>query len=126
MRCGSNRLPPTHPPVHPPLLACLWEISVPASAETAERRNGQVSFVFWHCAVGWDREFESAFLQRGVRNELLIDAVPFAGSMSALGQQEQFPPRWLSGEEGQKAEARLRCRRRCGRRRYLVIEVRPM
>src|SRR5437588_9768012 len=66
MRCGSNRLPPTHPPVHPPLLACLWEISVPASAETAERRNGQVSFVFWHCAVGWDREFESAFLQRGV------------------------------------------------------------
>src|SRR5438270_7301042 len=33
-----------HPPVHPPLLACLWEISVPASAETAERRNGQVSF----------------------------------------------------------------------------------
>src|SRR5947209_7384268 len=66
MRCGSNRLPPTHPPVHPPLLACLWEISVPASAETAERRNGQVSFVFWHCAVGWDREFESAFLQRRV------------------------------------------------------------
>jgi hypothetical protein len=64
MRCGSNRLPPTHPPVHPPLLARLWEISVPASAETAERRNGQVSFVFWHCAVGWDREFESAFLQR--------------------------------------------------------------
>src|SRR5207248_2354134 len=66
MRCGSNRLPPTHPPVHPPLLACLWEISVPASAETAERRNGQVSFVFWHCAVGCDREFESAFLQERV------------------------------------------------------------
>jgi hypothetical protein len=30
----------------------------------------------------WDREFESPFLQRGVRNELLIDAAPFAGSAS--------------------------------------------
>jgi hypothetical protein len=30
----------------------------------------------------WDREFESGFLQRGVRNELLIDAAPFAGSAS--------------------------------------------
>jgi hypothetical protein len=42
---------------------------VPASAETAERRNGQVSFVFWLCAVGWDREFESAFLHQRVINE---------------------------------------------------------
>ena len=25
----------------------------------------------------WDQRFESAFLQRGVRNELLIDAAPF-------------------------------------------------
>jgi hypothetical protein len=30
----------------------------------------------------WDHEFESAFLQRGVRNELLIDAAPFTGSAS--------------------------------------------
>jgi hypothetical protein len=30
----------------------------------------------------WDQRFESGFLQRGVRNELLIDAAPFAGSAS--------------------------------------------
>jgi hypothetical protein len=27
----------------------------------------------------WDRQFESTSLQRGVRNELLIDAAPFCG-----------------------------------------------
>jgi hypothetical protein len=31
---------------------------------------------------GWDRGFESPLLQRRVRNELLIDATPFAGSAS--------------------------------------------
>jgi hypothetical protein len=30
-------------------------------------------------ARGWDPEFESALLQRGVRNELLIDAAPLRG-----------------------------------------------
>jgi len=30
----------------------------------------------------WDQRFESGLLQRGVRNELLIDAAPFAGSAS--------------------------------------------
>jgi len=34
------------------------------------------------CPSDGDRGFESISLQRGVRNELLIDAAPFAGSAS--------------------------------------------
>jgi hypothetical protein len=52
---------------------------VPLSS--AERRG-----TLWRVLEGVfskrDHEFESAFLQRGVRNELLIDAAPFAGSAS--------------------------------------------
>ena len=42
----------------------------------------------------WDQRFESAFLQRGVRNELLIDAAPFAGSAPSqrpMGNVERRP-----------------------------------
>src|SRR5437588_10740854 len=99
MRCGSNRLPPTHPPVHPPLLACLWEISVPASAETAERRNGQVSFVFWHCAVGWDREFESAFLQQRVACEPLAGR-SCAGAPDSSRQDREIASRSTAAWRG--------------------------
>jgi hypothetical protein len=40
------------------------------SLRTSGPSGGQVSFPLWHCPVGWDREFESAFLQRRVSCEL--------------------------------------------------------
>jgi hypothetical protein len=53
---------------NPPLLTCLWEfLCPPAPNRRASQRAGIIPVLA--LPVGWDREFESAFLQRGVKCE---------------------------------------------------------
>ncbi|HEY1439123.1 MAG TPA: hypothetical protein VGG82_16735, partial [Casimicrobiaceae bacterium] len=59
--------------------------------QAAEQKAGvvrlvKIGFLPHSCASqryrrNWDREFESGLLQRGVRNELLIDAAPLRGRL---------------------------------------------
>jgi hypothetical protein len=69
MRCCAAARPPAADTLrlsNPPLLTCLWEfLCPPAPKRRPSQRAGIIPVLV--LPVGWDREFESAFLQRRVQ-----------------------------------------------------------
>jgi hypothetical protein len=69
IRCGSKRLPAAHPPAQP--AAAHLSLGDFCARQRRNRRASQWAGIIpaLACPAGWDREFESAFLQQRVSSE---------------------------------------------------------